>query len=246
MPTEWQKRNQKAVEILKQESSVEDFGVVHTEVMSGEEQKQTPRGASLRELQKFFKDQFNDAPNFAGLNRIGDPEDGTALWTTLTDPKEIEKALTIRTRQRQDEQLVSRLLAGPEAFAVAGELFSKEKTKDGKYEASVARRAGVAAKANDAGELRSLLESMQQQIQQQAAAQQQQAAAQLQIAKLQAGLTAQLTSLQQPSSASSEVAAVGGTSTDAVQASPGREASTARRAGPKRPFSAFRKRVKPQ
>ena len=241
MPAEWQKRNQKTVEILKQESSVEDFGVVHTEVMSGEEESQTPRGASLRELQKFFKDQFNDAPNFAGLNRIGDPEDGTALWTTLTDPKAIEKALNIRTRQRLEEQRTARqmLEEEPEKFAVAGELFSKEKTADGKYAASVARRAGVAAKANDAGELRSLLESMEQQMQQQAAAQQQ-------IAKLQAGLTAQLTSLQQPSSASSEVAAVGGTSTDVVQASPGRAASTARRAGPKRPFSAFRKRVKPQ
>ena len=140
MPTEWQKRNQKAVEILKQQSSVEDFGVVHTEVMSGEEQKQTPRGASLRELQKFFEDNFKDkdgkyAPNFAGLNRIGDPEDGTALWTTLTDPEEIETALAIRTRQRQEEQRTARqLLEEPEAFAVAGELFSREFATDGKYE----------------------------------------------------------------------------------------------------------------
>ena len=140
------------------------------------------------------------------------------------------------------------MLAGPEAAdggsaadaTDAGELFSKEKTTDGKYERSVARRVGVAAKVTDPGELRSLLESMKQQA---AAAQQQQAAAQQQIAELQAGLAKQLNSLQQPSSLSSEVAAVGGTSTDAVQASPGRAASTARRAGSKPPF--FRKRVKP-
>ena len=31
--------------------------------------------------------------DFAGLQRIGDPEDGTALWTALTDREEIEKAL---------------------------------------------------------------------------------------------------------------------------------------------------------
>ena len=72
VPKSWQKQGQKAVEILKQESSVEDFGVVHSEVMSGDEESKSLRGASLRELQSFFKASCKDkegkyAPNFAGL-----------------------------------------------------------------------------------------------------------------------------------------------------------------------------------
>ena len=41
--------------------------------------------------------------DFAGLQRISDPEDGTALWTTLADQKDIEDALNVneRTRSRQ-------------------------------------------------------------------------------------------------------------------------------------------------
>ena len=41
--------------------------------------------------------------DFAGLRRIGDPNDGTALWTTLTDPQEIKSALEARTREREAE-----------------------------------------------------------------------------------------------------------------------------------------------
>ena len=64
------------------------------------------RGASLRVLHDFF--QENDpglkggrSGQFAGLQRIGDPEDGTALWTTLTDPAEVKQAIEARSRERQ-------------------------------------------------------------------------------------------------------------------------------------------------
>ena len=43
--------------------------------------------------------------DFAGLQRIGDPEDGTALWTVLTDQSDIENALKERAKQREEEQL---------------------------------------------------------------------------------------------------------------------------------------------
>ena len=41
--------------------------------------------------------------DFAGLQRIGDPNDGTALWTTLTDPQAIKSALEARGREREAE-----------------------------------------------------------------------------------------------------------------------------------------------
>lgn len=39
------------------------------------------------------------------MQRIGDPEEGTALWTTLTDPADIENALKERAKQREEELL---------------------------------------------------------------------------------------------------------------------------------------------
>ena len=41
--------------------------------------------------------------NFAGLQRIGDPEDGTALWTKLTDLNDIEDALRERAQRKEEE-----------------------------------------------------------------------------------------------------------------------------------------------
>ena len=40
---------------------------------------------------------------FAGLQRAPDPNSGTALWTTLTDPQQINEALEARTSEREVE-----------------------------------------------------------------------------------------------------------------------------------------------
>ncbi|KAL1499022.1 hypothetical protein AB1Y20_013538 [Prymnesium parvum] len=102
VPKAWRQGAQQSVELLKQESSVAAFSVVHKQVKKTAEESQTVRGASLRELQKFF--EANDKQGrFAGLQRIGDPENGTALWTTLSDPKQVKLALEERTRQREQE-----------------------------------------------------------------------------------------------------------------------------------------------
>ncbi len=97
------------VEILKQESSAEAFGVVHEEVIGGDEEQKSVRGASLRDFVDFLKEndpglKQGKSGDFAGLQRIGNPEDGTALWTVLTEPDEIEIALKIRAEQRKEEQ----------------------------------------------------------------------------------------------------------------------------------------------
>ncbi len=99
-----------AQESIKKESSVEEFDVVHEQVKGGNEEKKSVRGASLREFVDFMKEndpglKENKSGNFAGLQRIGDPEEGTALWTTLTDPADIENALKKRAEQRKEEQL---------------------------------------------------------------------------------------------------------------------------------------------
>eukprot|EP00964_Phaeocystis_antarctica_P068075 scaffold41228_cov50-Phaeocystis_antarctica.AAC.4 len=106
MPTGWRKGAQESIALLGQKSSVEQFGVVHEEVMSVEEaataEAKTVRGASLRELQRFFTEK--DAGNtFAGLRRLGD-DDGTAVWTVLTEEKEVRAAIEARAKERLAEQ----------------------------------------------------------------------------------------------------------------------------------------------
>eukprot|EP00956_Cyclotella_meneghiniana_P002070 scaffold2314_cov55-Cyclotella_meneghiniana.AAC.6 len=97
------------VKLLKQESSVEEFAVVHKEVKGGTEEKKSVRGVSLREFEDFLNKndpglKEDKSGDFAGLQRIGDPEDGTALWTLLTDPEDIENALKKRVEQRKKEE----------------------------------------------------------------------------------------------------------------------------------------------
>ena len=88
---------------MKQESSVEAFGAIHEKAKDKDEKKESVRGASLRELKKFFEAQ-REPENYAGLRRIGDPNDGTAVWTRLTDPKEVKDALEKRAKERNAEQ----------------------------------------------------------------------------------------------------------------------------------------------
>ena len=107
MPTGWCKGAQESIALLGQKSSVEKFGVVHDEVIGAEDaamaEAKTVRGASLRELQRFFKEK--DVENtFAGLRRLGD-DDGTAVWTVLTDEKEVLAAIEARAKERLAEQV---------------------------------------------------------------------------------------------------------------------------------------------
>ena len=83
-----------------QESSVEKFGAVHAKVKEGNEEDETTRGASLRELQRFFKEHDKNEA-YAGLRRIAD-EDGTAVWTILKET-EVAAQLEQRTEERRKE-----------------------------------------------------------------------------------------------------------------------------------------------
>lgn len=84
-----------------QESSVEKFGAVHAKVQEGDNEQETTRGASLRELQRFFKEHDKDK-GYAGLRRIAD-EDGTAVWTLLKET-EVAAQLEMRARERREEE----------------------------------------------------------------------------------------------------------------------------------------------
>ncbi|CAH0376009.1 unnamed protein product [Pelagomonas calceolata] len=101
VPEAWRAGAQDSVEILKQESSVEAFGAVHEEVLGGGEETKTTRGAALRELKTFFAERDKQG-SYAGLRRIGD-DDGTAVWTLLTDPEEVKAAIEKRAAQRRVE-----------------------------------------------------------------------------------------------------------------------------------------------
>ena len=90
-------------------TSVENPDVVHAALKEGNDKKTTVRGKPLRELKDFLESEDPGLKNkkngdFAGLHRIGDPDQGIALWTKLTDPEDIEKALKERTRLRKEEE----------------------------------------------------------------------------------------------------------------------------------------------
>jgi hypothetical protein len=92
-----------SVEVLKQESSVEKFGAIQEHVETQDEQVASVRGASLRELEKFLAKE-DPRGTYAGLQKVGDDSDGTAVWTALTDPEEVRKALERRVTSRRAER----------------------------------------------------------------------------------------------------------------------------------------------
>ena len=104
VPEKWRKAAQGTVDLLKQESSVAAFGAINEKVKDTDEKAKTVRGASLRELERFFKDNDSDKL-YAGLRRVGDPNDGTAVWTRLEGDK-FKDALSERAKQwRVEEEL---------------------------------------------------------------------------------------------------------------------------------------------
>ena len=74
---------------------------MHAKVKEGHNEQETTRGASLRELQRFFKEHDKDEV-YAGLRRIAD-EDGTAVWTILKET-EVATQLEQRTSERREEE----------------------------------------------------------------------------------------------------------------------------------------------
>ena len=100
-----------SVDMLKKKSSVEDFDAVQKVVDKDgvEKESDSLRGHSLREFTDFLN--ANDpglkagkSGHFAGLQRVPDPNSGTALWTTLTGPEQIKSALEERARDRKAEE----------------------------------------------------------------------------------------------------------------------------------------------
>jgi hypothetical protein len=78
------------------------------------------RGESLRDFQNYLTLhdpglKVGKEGNFAGMHRIGSPDDGTALWTKLTNESDVEKALEKRSDQlkaekKRSDQLFTSLL----------------------------------------------------------------------------------------------------------------------------------------
>ena len=100
--SEWLDGANQSIELLKQESLVEKFGMLHEEVISANKSdKKTVRGESLRQLEEFLKEK-DEKNNFAGLRRVG-AHNGMSVWTTLND-HEIPIALEARAKERQLEE----------------------------------------------------------------------------------------------------------------------------------------------
>ena len=103
VPEKLREGAERSVEVLKQESSVEKFGAIQEHVETQDEQATSVRGASLRELEKFLAKE-DPRGTYAGLQKVGDDSDGTAVWTTLTDPEEVQAALKTRAASRRAER----------------------------------------------------------------------------------------------------------------------------------------------
>ena len=82
---------------------------MHAKVHEGHNEEETTRGASLRELQRFFKENDKDE-GYAGLRRIAD-EDGTAVWTILKDT-EVPAQLEKRAGERREEERRGEIFSG--------------------------------------------------------------------------------------------------------------------------------------
>ena len=117
VPEKWRKVAQDSVDLLKDKSSVAAFDELHKKVKSKNTDEESVRGASLRELERFFKDN-DEKKLYAGLRRVGDPNDGTAVWTKLKGD-EFEQALTERTKEWRAENGTSetKRSLGPKAVA---------------------------------------------------------------------------------------------------------------------------------
>ena len=74
---------------------------MHAKVQEGDNEQETTRGASLRELQHFFEKE-DSSKGYAGLRRIA-ADDGTAVWTILKET-EVTTKLEERTQQRKQEE----------------------------------------------------------------------------------------------------------------------------------------------
>jgi hypothetical protein len=127
---------------------------VHTKVKEGNEEDETTRGASLRELQRFFKEHDKDEA-YAGLRRIAD-EDGTAVWTILKETEvttQLEKrAEERREEERRHEKIFSAQARAPSEatdYAASNEVETlRTELKAARGEAEAAReKAEVEAKA---------------------------------------------------------------------------------------------------
>jgi len=89
------------VDMMKQESSVEQFGAIQEKVEAGDEVTETVCGAALRELEAFFA-EHDAKEDYAGLHKVWEDDDGTAVWTALPD-EEVNAALETRAAERREE-----------------------------------------------------------------------------------------------------------------------------------------------
>ena len=162
VPKAWAKGARDSVDLLKKKSSVEDFDVVQDvlDKEGAEKKSDSVRGHSLRIFTDFLNEndpglKANKSGHFAGLQRVPDPNSGTALWTTLADPQEIKKALDARASERAAEveardaeaQLKSKVEAKAEAGVDAHAAADAEVKEAEAMEAKAARAETGAAGA---------------------------------------------------------------------------------------------------
>jgi hypothetical protein len=171
VPTEWRKGAQDSIELLKQQKSVEAFGLVHELAISSgdaaEKRQKSVRGASLRELQRFFETHDTDQ-TYAGLRRLGD-DDGMAVWTVLTDEKEVRAEIEKRSRERRaeesarDEMLRSMLLQQRDETSAPQRMTSAADVGAEDEEATLNARRRRRTRGADASTAQSLRQQQQQQ-----------------------------------------------------------------------------------
>ena len=120
---------------------------MHDKVKEGHNEEETTRGASLRELQHFFKKHDKDE-GYASLRRIAD-EDGTAVWTILKET-EVAAQLEKRAGERREEERRHEKIFSDQARApseATGATSNEVETLRAKLQAAEAARGVAEASA---------------------------------------------------------------------------------------------------
>ena len=104
------------VDGLDKDSTVAAFGSVQKHVEGGDEGGEAKRGGELRDFEKFLLKHDPDA-SYAGLMRVCNEEDGTAIWVSEDSAKDIESGRGDAVKDLEAE--VSKLEAEIKALQAA-------------------------------------------------------------------------------------------------------------------------------
>eukprot|EP00984_Skeletonema_dohrnii_P011657 scaffold4673_cov82-Skeletonema_dohrnii-CCMP3373.AAC.2 len=128
VPKAWSKGAQETVELLKQESSVEEFSVLHEEVKEGSGEKKSVRGASLRIFMDFLEKKILVAKTAKTANLL--VCSASVMIRERTKQFEEEEERTQNERNRQQNETRKEILETEEVPTLTSEEMNTNQTRN--------------------------------------------------------------------------------------------------------------------